>query len=137
MRTEAKRWVYICVWFSEARCRNRFGQISEARGVLREARNGYFGFSFEQFLGLGRPWAVWRPQTTCFYLLLAPERPKLCIFTCFLVPGDPKSRVFTCLWPPGARNHLFNLFLDPQGPKPVLLAPRGFKPVFENLWFFA
>ena len=102
----------ICVYgFPKPGAETGLDKFPNLAGVLREARNGYFGFSFDQFLGLGRPWAVWRPQTTCFYLLLAPERPKLRIFTCFLVPGDPKSRVFTCLWPPGALNHLFYLFL--------------------------
>ena len=129
MRTDAKRWVcmcvcvyahggkmmgvYVCMVFRSPVPKPVWTNFRSSGGSSGRPETEDFGFSFEQFLGLGRPWAVWRPQTTCFYLLLAPERPKPCIFTCFLVPGDPKSRVFICLWPPGARNHLFYLFLAP------------------------
>ena len=53
--------MFLCVFFSprEGPCETQ----NKLEGAPWEVQNGHFGNGFEPFLGLGRPWAVWRPNT--------------------------------------------------------------------------
>ena len=94
-----------------------FGQNSKPAGSSGRPKNGRFGFRLEPFWGLGRPWAIWRPEAMCFYMFCCPWEPETICFYVFLAPGSPKPRVFTCFWPQGARNNVFLYVFGPWGPE--------------------
>ena len=115
--------VCVCIGFKSP----VFDKFPSLGGSSGRPKNGHFGSRFEPFWGLGRPWAIWRPETMCFYV--------------FFAPGSPKPSVFTCSWPLGARKHMFLCVFGPWGIETtcffsMFLAPRVQKPVFGDRVFF-